>query len=340
VRAYAIYLLTRMGEVTTNHLVNLQTWLEEKQPKTWRQDLAAAYMAGAWQLLHKKNEAGELIRHYRLGAAAGEGDGVFHSPLTRDAQYVYLLARHFPDRAAKLDGAELLRFVEPVFRGRYNTISAAYTILALGAYGRQQEGGAGQETVRFTAVDGKGQKRDLQAERRPLPQASFGTDALKVLLAGDTPLFYLLSQAGFDRGLPTDPVREKLEIIRDFLDRDGKPVTELRQGQEVTVRLRVRALEEEVSNVAVIDLLPGGFEVLRDSVPRTVIGWRADYVDVREDRVIFYGSFGTSVRELSYRAKVTSAGDFVIPPPWAEAMYDRAVRAAGTSGRISVAPSP
>ncbi len=339
VRAYAIYLLTRMGEVTTNHLVNLQTWLEEKQPKTWRQDLAAAYMAGAWQLLHKKNEAMELIRHYRLGAA-GEGDGVFHSPLTRDAQYVYLLARHFPDRAAKLDGAELLRFVEPVFRGRYNTISAAYTILALGAYGRQLEGGAGQETVRFTAVDGKGRKRDLQAERRPLPQVSFGVDVVKLLLSGDTPLFYLLSQAGFDRSLPTDPVREKLEITRDFLDRDGKPVSELRQGQEVTVRLRVRALGEEVSNVAVIDLLPGGFEVLRDSVPRTVIGWRADYVDVREDRVIFYGSFGTSVRELTYRAKVTSAGDFVIPPPWAEAMYDRAVRAAGTSGRISVAPSP
>jgi uncharacterized protein YfaS (alpha-2-macroglobulin family) len=60
---------------------------------------------------------------------------------------------------------------------------------------------------------------------------------------------------------------------------------------------------------------------------------------VREDRVIFYGRFDTSVRELSYQAKVTSAGEFVIPPPWAEAMYDRAVRASGVSGSFSVAPS-
>jgi hypothetical protein len=339
VRAYAIYLLTRMGEVTTNHLVNLQTWLEEKQPKTWRKDLAAAYMAAACQLLQKQDDAEELIRHYRIGTGAGEGDGVFHSPLTRDAQFVYLLARHFPRRAAQLDGEELLRFIEPVFRGRYNTISAAYTILALGAYGRLQEGDGGPEVVRFTAIDKKGEQHELKGESRPLPQAAFATGIVKVLLAGEQPLFHLLSQAGFDRELPKEAVRDKLEITRDYLDRDGKPVSELQQGQEVTVRLRVRALGEAVSNVAVIDLLPGGFEVLRDSVPRTVSGWRADYVDVREDRVIFYGRFDTSARELTYRAKVTGAGEFVVPPPWAEAMYDRAVRAAGVAGRIIVSPS-
>jgi hypothetical protein len=158
-------------------------------------------------------------------------------------------------------------------------------------------------------------------------------------VAADTALFHLLSQAGFDRAMPKTPVRDKLEIAREYLDREGKAVTQLQQGQEVTVRLRIRALAEPVDNVAVIDLLPGGFEVLRDSVPRTAIGWRADYVDVREDRVVFYGRFDTTARELSYRAKVTSAGQFVIPPPWAEAMYDRAVRASGVSGRISVTPS-
>jgi hypothetical protein len=339
VRAYAIYLLTRMGEVTTNHLVNLQTWLDKQQPKTWRQDLAAAYMAAAYSLLQKRDDANGLISHYRLGAKAGKNDGVFHSPLTRDAQFVYLLARHFPNRAAKLDGEELLRFVEPVFRGRYNTISAAYTILALSAYGRLQEAPLREEAIRLTAVDLKGQQQSLTVAHKPLPQANFGTGTAKVSLATDTALFHLLSQAGFDRAMPKTPLRDKLEIAREYLDREGKAVTQLQQGQEVTVRLRIRALAEPVDNVAVIDLLPGGFEVLRDSVPRAAIGWRADYVDVREDRVVFYGRFDTIARELSYRAKVTSAGQFVIPPPWAEAMYDRAVRASGVSGRISVTPS-
>lgn len=339
VRAYAAYLLTRMGEVVTNHLVSLQTWLDKNHPKTWRQDLTAAYMAAAYGLLQKRDDAAALISHYRMGAGGSEGDGVFHSPLTRDAQYVYLLAKHFPGRAAKLDGGELLRFVEPVFRGRYNTISAAYTILALGAYGRLRDTPLRDEAIRMTAVDGRGQKRALPVRAAPLPQAPFPTGTDHVVLSAGTPLFHLLSQAGFDRDLPASPVRDKLEITRDYLDRDGKPVTRAEQGQEITVRLRVRSLGEPVSNVAVIDLLPGGFEVLRESVPRTVTGWRADYVDVREDRVIFYGRFDTAARELSYRAKVTAAGEFVIPPPFAGAMYDRAVRASGVAGKFSVTPA-
>jgi hypothetical protein len=196
-----------------------------------------------------------------------------------------------------------------------------------------------KETVHFSVVDGSGKEQSLAAEAKPLPRVTFAADTVKVLLAADGPLFHLLSQAGYDRILPTEVVREKLEISREILDKDGNPVSELQQGQEVTVRLRLRALGESVSNVAVIDLLPGGFEVLRDSVPRSVAGWRADYVDVREDRVVFYGSFDTSVRELTYRAKVTSAGEFVIPPPWAESLYDRAVRASGSAGRIKVMPA-
>ncbi len=339
VRAYAIYLLTRFGEVTTNHLVNLQGWLEQQHKEVWRQDLAAAYMASAYSLLQMQNDAEQLISRYRLGEPAVQGAGVFHSPLTRDAQFVYLLARHFPQRAKQFDGETLLKFVEPVFRGRYNTLSAAYTILALGAYGRLDDAPPVKETVGFSAVDGSGQERILVAEAKPWPQAVFSADTGKVLLVADGPLFHLLSQAGYDRNLPTAAVREKLEISRDFLDKDGKPVSELQQGQEITVRLRLRALGEAVSNVAVIDLLPGGFEVLRDSVPRNVAGWQADYVDVREDRVVFYGSFDTSVRELTYRAKVTSAGEFMIPPPWAESLYDRAVHASGSAGRITVLPA-
>ncbi len=339
VRAYAIYLLTRIAEVTTNHLVNLQGWLEGHHGKVWRQDLAAAYMASAYALLKKRDDAEQLIGRYRLGEKAVKGEGVFHSMLTRDAQFIYLLARHFPQRAARLDGEVLLNFVDPVFRGRYNTISAAYTILALGAYGQLNDSLSGDQTIRLSALGRDGDERELIAEAKPLPQADFATDTAKILFSADGPLFYLLSQAGFDRALPTTEVRQKLEISREFLDQDGKPARELKQGQEVTVRLRLRALGEAVSNVAVIDLLPGGFEVLRDSVPRSVDGWHADYVDVREDRVVFYGYFDTSVRELSYRAKVTSAGEFVVPPPWAEAMYDRAVRASGVSRKIKVSPS-
>ena len=128
-----------------------------------------------------------------------------------------------------------------------------------------------------------------------------------------------------------------MRLLGGFVDEAGDPVARFEQGQELTVRIRVRALDDRtLHHVAIVDLLPGGFEVLRHSVQRDARGWRADHVDVREDRVVYYGSFGPELRELSYRVKLTAAGDFVIPPSYADSMYDRSIRAHTAAGRVEV----
>ncbi len=104
--------------------------------------------------------------------------------------------------------------------------------------------------------------------------------------------------------------------------------------------LKVRALEDRyLTNIAIIDLLPGGFEVVRSSVPRKAFNWQADYIDIREDRVVFYGAFDNSVTELRYRVKLTTAGEFIIPPSYAESMYDRSIRSISTAASFSVTAS-
>ncbi len=337
VRACAIYLLTRLGEVTTNTLVHLQTSLEKRFEQAWKNDLTAVYMAAAYRLLQKEAVAADLVSGYRIGTGGKGRYSDFHSPLTLDAQYLYLLSLHFADRIEDIDGEQVLRLVEPVFRGRYNTIASAYTILALGAYSKEITNGHFDENIIFRVYDSNGTQPLLQGEKTPFSTFFFPVDSARVMMEADRSLFYLVSQSGFDRTLPSSVVREGLEISRAYLDEAGNEVTRLEQGREVTVRLRVRTLGEgQVSNVAVIDLLPGGFEILRSSVPRTAYNWRADYVDVREDRVVFYGSFDASVRELSYRAKVTAAGSFTVPPAFAESMYDRAIRAVSLPGRFEV----
>jgi alpha-2-macroglobulin len=329
-----------MGEVNTNSVVHLQTYLEEQHKKEWRKDLTAVYMAAAYRLLQKEAVAADMVSGYRIGTGGTGPYSDFHSPLTLDAQYLNLLSLHFPERINDIDGEQILRLIEPIFRGRYNTLASAYTILALGAYSQQIRDGNFAENVRFSVADSEGKQQELQEESTPFATASFPVDSTQVMMAADRALFYLVSQAGFDRTLSTTPVREGLEIVRDYLDEDGNEVNQLEQGREVSVWLRVRTLGEgSVSNVAVIDLLPGGFEIIRSSVPRTAYNWRADYVDVREDRVVFYGSFDSSVKELTYRAKVTAAGSFTVPPAVAESMYDRAVRAVSLPGRFEVIPS-
>ena len=108
-------------------------------------------------------------------------------------------------------------------------------------------------------------------------------------------------------------------------------------GEELTVRLRIRSTGRYRSNVAVVDLLPGGFEVLRESVRDSYGGWNVDYRDVREDRVVFYGGFSDRITTMTYRVKVTAAGSFAIPPAYANSMYDREIEARTAPGRFEVA---
>ncbi len=85
--------------------------------------------------------------------------------------------------------------------------------------------------------------------------------------------------------------------------------------------------------------MPGGFEVLRESIRDTYGGWRVDYRDIREDRVVFYGTFSRSITTITYRVKVTASGDFVTPAAFAGSMYDRTVEARTAPGRFEVEPA-
>src|SRR6185436_19576468 len=53
-----------------------------------------------------------------------------------DAQLLYLIARHFPDRAANVPPAALEGIASAVSGNRVSSLSAAYTLLALDGYSK------------------------------------------------------------------------------------------------------------------------------------------------------------------------------------------------------------
>jgi len=161
-------------------------------------------------------------------------------------------------------------------------------------------------------------------------------------------------------------------VLREYTDMNGKPVTDVTLGEELQVHLRFRALgAQPIAAVALVDLLPGGFEVV-ENPPATVTlapmptrrtgneaegegegeaeaasawtpnfgeavgSWSPDYAEVREDRVNVYGLADASAREFVYKVKATAAGSFAVPPAYGEGMYDRAVRAWSQPGKIVV----
>lgn len=336
-RANAIYLLTRLGVVTTNYLVDMQETLDKDYAKVWKKDLLASYMAASYHILQKDQEANALISSYKLSDPDRQSYSDFDSQLTQDAQYIFLLAKHFESEAKSLNGEQILKLTDYIFKGNYNTISASYTILALGAYSKLALNNEFEEDIEFKGTNKDKQEIILEAALKPFLKAAYPVNIQQLDISGEKPLFYLNVQSGFDEKLPEKPVRDQLEIYRDFLDENGNKITSFEQGKEITVRLRVRGLtDKSLTNIAVVDLLPGGFEVVRSSVSRTAYNWRAEYVDVREDRVVYYGSIDSAVRDLTYNVKLTAEGEFVIPPSYAESMYDRSIRAISESGKFIV----
>ena len=346
-QAYALYVLTREGVVTTNQLLTLRDYLDTYYKPRWPHDLTAVYLAGCWSLLKKDDEARRLIDGYQAGKFDPHETWDFYGPLTADAQYVTMLARHFPDRLRRLTAGEFAHVTTPIGDGDFSTLSAAYAVLALKAYSQAIAQNPPHLSI-AALLPPKAQEKPLKLDgtvntlfRGMFPVAATGLRFRADGGPGDGPgIFYQTIQSGFERALPALPTARGIEIYRDLLDAAGQPATRVKLGDRLTVRLRLRALRPmSVTNVAVVDLLPGGFEIADDSLQPGVGAAGMDYVDVREDRAVFYGIAANLVHEITYRIKPTARGEFTVPPVFAESMYDKKIQSVGMGGHLTVTDS-
>lgn len=339
--SYAIYLLTREGVVTTNYIINLRDYLDKNHATEWKPDLTGVYLAGALHILRKEDEAAKLISAYRLGQFDRKRITDFYQPLGADSQYVAVLAREFPDRLKKLPAAEFAKVLKPIGDGTFNTLSAAYAVLALKSYARVVAQRPPELTI--AEVNKAKQEKILATGAKLLLRTDFSGETAALRFRSSPPpnppgAYYQVIEAGFDRAISDKPVSNELEVYRELLDKSNKPVTTTQLGEVVTVRLHIRSLRPEwITNVAVVDLLPGGFEVVSSSLTPGVSSIKGvDYVEVREDRAIFYASIPNETLEITYQIKSCNRGNFVVPPVFAESMYDRNVKARGLGGKITV----
>ncbi len=340
-QAYAIYLLTREGVITTNYILNLRDYLEKQHAKAWPGDLTAIYLAGACALLKKRDEAQRLIKGYRLGTHDLSECWDFHSTLGTDSQYVAILARHFPELLAKVSAAEFQAIVKPVSEGRFNTLSAAYAVLALKSYSQHLAKNAPQLAITQIANDKRATPVRTDGSALLL-RVAFSADATALRFSAKNQprgigAFFQVVEAGYDLAPPAKSIADGLEAFRVFEDGNGHPIDHATLGEPLTVRLRMRSLrKQEITNVALVDLLPGAFEIAAGSLQPGVGSAGCDYVDVREDRTIFFTRVGLDMREITYQIKPTNRGTFTVPPVFAESMYEPGVKACGVAGKITV----
>jgi uncharacterized protein YfaS (alpha-2-macroglobulin family) len=347
-QAYALYLLTRNGVVMTNQLASIREKLDRDYKHKWTSDITVAYLAATYSQLKMDKEAYELLGYARnLPPISGESD--YCDELVTRATYLYLVSTHFPDVARKMSGDAILALADPIVHGQENTISSAYAILALDAYAKAA--GPGEKSkVAFTTKYADGSSRALPATGDLIARADVPGNARAVHLEGDTKfvLFYQLLEAGFDLKPPQSEIKNQIEVAREFRTENNEVVNSIPLDAKVRVVVSLRAIDHPVSNVAIVDMLPGGMEVDispegigdRRSLVQAPDTWTPDYIDVREDRVIFYGTIGTNAQTFIYRLRPTNLGNFVVPPLYAEGMYDRSVQARSMGSVFKIVEAP
>lgn len=331
-RAYAIYVLTRNEIVTTNAITNLQLYLQQHYANDWRGDISSVYLAAAYEMLINDTEAEKLISGYQKNPINKITDDFYDNQVT-NSQYLTILARYFPDRLRKLGPDALLPLTQSLQTNALDSISAAFTSLALSTYAQVVNPAVNDQNLAVQELFADNSKKLLILDNQ---QTNFDDTAQKLqfISKDNNGYFYQVTQSGFDKSSAIQPIKQGLEIYRQYEDKNKNVISKVPLGSEIVVHLRIRSLTNDgyINNVAIVDLLPGGFEVVRNSVSSG--DW--DYKDVRDDRVIFYGSVGTNMTDITYRIRAVNKGTYTTPAPFAAAMYNATIRAQGVAGQIVV----
>jgi uncharacterized protein YfaS (alpha-2-macroglobulin family) len=403
-RAYAIYLLSRLGVQTGSVLSGLQQELKARYQDVWPTDITAAYVAASQRLLQQTDLAQKTVRLVPWNNKTYSGDG-YYDGLGHQSQLLYIYAKHFPELLEKMPASVLDDMGQRVSNREYSSLSAAYLLLALTQYGEVAATQA-KMPVKLNAIMSNDALQALASSPNLLQQADIPKTSKGVQVQQDTklPLFYSLVESGFDQQSAALPeVKQGLEIQREYLDLTGKPVEKVKVGDEFLVRLRLRTVDKDyINQVAVVDLLPGGVEpVINRVVLPTVVAptapetsedtatnendgavdntegesggegegdgesnqgntsgstesaatvpfipgfsgepgqstWQAEFADLRDDRVVIYGTLSKDMVTFTYRVQASNTGLYQTPAAYAEAMYQPNLFARSKASKFSV----
>jgi uncharacterized protein YfaS (alpha-2-macroglobulin family) len=227
----------------------------------------------------------------------------------------------------------------------WTTQEESFTLLALGQFLQRQ---AQQPPYSGTMFVGNKAVGKFDNKTVTLPPIT-GTGPVRIQMNGGYKpgaAFYSV----LTRGVPTDdafkPASAGLEIQREFLNRDGQTLNlgDVKQGDLVVIRTKVRSTSGPVANVAIVNLLPSGLEVENPRLQTTEqLPWvndanfQPEYMDLRDDRILLFADLPPDTWQTFYTlVRAVAPGQFRLPPVQVEAMYNPALRATGERGTMEV----
>ncbi len=315
-KAYAAWVLSRNGVVTSGIVGTLVPWLD-KYNKGWEKELTGSFIGACMRSMMQDEAALRLIN-------AWEPSNSYNfpfTPITSRALYLSVLAQTFPK---ELNAPKAIAIQEELVASLtsnpYNTFEAALGIRGLMAraitdFSTTEQVLTGQEAANFTQFSVK----------------------------QENPFYWMISREGFQ----TDPflpaIQNGMQISKTLSAQDAtalKDSTTL--GENIWVTLTANAYGDPVDDVAICDLFPAGFtyqDTSNTPLPETLgknPKLSVAYTQVYEDRICIFTALGTESGTFSYSLRAAYPGEFVNPAATMEAMYQPALAARSIASKIIV----
>lgn len=347
-KAYAIYILTKNNEITTNYIANVLNYLETSQKDIWRDDLTSVYLAASYKMLQMNEEANSLLDSFTLNKAINSStisDYQYYNALIKYSQYLYIISQHFPERLKTIDKL-IVQEIANLSNDNYNSLAASYAIMASVAYA-DNINNVEENSIKVKIYSHDKEQQELSMQGNKIMTADFAasdTQSLE-LISSTKGFFYQLLISGFDKSLKDNQeISKGIEITKKYLDENNKEVNKVKLGENIIVSLTLRSgSKDTLNNIVVLDLLPSGFEllpvnntinILRDD-NKTLI-WQPINIERREDRVILFGTIPNYEIKYQYKIKAINKGIFATPAVYSEPMYNPHIYYRGVIGSIIV----
>ncbi len=238
--------------------------------------------------------------------------------------------------------------------GRWeSTQDNVWSLLALAAYAHQQTAGAGTAKIfvggkLFASPSMQGAK--VATFRIPLTQLQ--NNELKIEASTTTHVSVRTREV---KPAALNAESNGMRVERVYLDRNGKPATEVHAGDLLTVKLTVWS-EQNASWVAIADRMPAGFEPVNTKLTATVPAadgdnanhgddecydcgqdWWVTYAELRDDQAWwFVDRLGSGENELTYQVRATTPGVFTAPAATIERMYEPGINGHSSEQTVKI----
>ena len=169
---------------------------------------------------------------------------------------------------------------------------------------------------------------------------------VQIEIEGNGSCYYYWTTSGIPTGSVIKEFDQDFMVRRRYLKDNGELIMGniFKHGSMIVAEVKIKSLNIDLENVAIVDMLPAGFEIENPRIEsRAGIPWitdqqfKPDYMDIRDDRLVFYGNFkrGTEIK-FYYALRAITQGEFTLPPIAADAMYDPTKSSVASGGKIKV----